>query len=123
MTSSRELDIKHCIFRKTRAKGSGNGGALFLNTVGTVTINEANFMESSAGGNGGGIWISEGIAKITSSNFSRTTASKGGALAAGGGAQVDLTDTNILRSKSTSIKGGVLITLSCDAQVMPKTLL
>lgn len=118
ITSSRELDIKGTTFNSTQAQKKGNGGALFLNSVGSVSINESNFIFSSADGSGGGIWLSEGIAQIENCSFNHTTAREGSALAVGGNAEANLIDTNILKSRTFPLKGGVLATLSCAAKVI-----
>lgn len=123
ITSVEKLQILDCVFRGTHAKGTGNGGALFLDTIPKTKMYRSDVSDSSASGNGGAVLLSQGSAEITNCSFSDTTAEKGGAFAVDGDAVVYMTDTDILRSKSSSMEGGVLITLSCKAKVTFKTLL
>lgn len=117
MVKSKRLSINQSVFHNTHAQGPGNGGFLYLNEMHTVHIEESNFTNGTAGAYGGAIYLSGYRGTIKSSNFDRTTAMEGGALAIVRDTHVHMMDTDIMRSKSSSLKGGVLM-VSCAAKVI-----
>lgn len=117
MVGLKKLLVMLSVFHETHARGIGNGGALHLEKIHAANFEASNFTETSAGSNGGALWFTGCKTKIMSCNINNATATKGGALQAEGETHLHMKNTNILKSRASSMEGGVLMT-SCDSKVV-----
>ena len=108
-----EVTIRHCRFIENRAN---NGGAIFIDNEGTLTIASSHFESNTAGNTGGGaIYVDEdGTLMVSSSTFERNNHTSSGAV--GGGAicmarRVEATITTSVFEENTSVSDGGAVVL------------
>ncbi|HEY7779045.1 MAG TPA: right-handed parallel beta-helix repeat-containing protein, partial [Ktedonobacterales bacterium] len=91
------------------AGGSGSGGALYVASGASLTLNASTVSASTAGQGGGAIDVAGGTATLNGSTVSGSSANYGGGMYAGGspGATVSVTDSTFSGNHSTGNGGGI----------------
>ena len=92
-----------------------NGGAISVDAT-TLTMDDTTLVDNFAALAGGGLYIDAGTLSVTASAFTRNTAfwEDGGGIRVGGGAAVDLVDTDF-NGNSTGGAGGSIAALWADS--------
>ncbi|MCB9684255.1 MAG: hypothetical protein H6735_04340 [Alphaproteobacteria bacterium] len=78
------LELHGCTIRNTHAQGQGNDAGGIDATASTVLVEDTTFFTSTAGGDGGAIWMSGGTLTVLRSSFLGCAANDGGAIHASG---------------------------------------
>ena len=110
--SGHRADIRDCEFYGNKATGTGScGGAIFVNTVGTLYLSDSIFGSLEDGHantavSGGGAIHSVGVPTITRCLFSGNTAAKGGAINVAG-KTTKISECNFIDNKASSYGGAI----------------
>lgn len=84
-------------------QATGDGGGIHTGVVyGNVLVRQVWLKNNTAGGNGGGIWVSAGLADVINCTFDGNRAGSGGGLAAGFGGMANVASTLFVRNTSSN---------------------
>jgi hypothetical protein len=91
-------------------QASSDGGGIHAGVpYGNVLVRQAWFKNNSAGGYGGGMWVSAGFADVVNSTFDGNQAYEGGGIAAGYGSMVNVASTLFVRNVTTTSGSATLV--------------
>jgi hypothetical protein len=91
-------------------KASSDGGGIHTGVVyGNVLVRQVWFKNNTAGGYGGGMWVSAGLADVINCTFDGNQASNGGGLAAGFGGMANVASNLFVRNQTTGSPSATLV--------------
>jgi hypothetical protein len=91
-------------------RATGDGGGIHTGVVyGNVLVRQVWLKNNTAGGFGGGVWVSAGLADVLNSTFDGNQASSGGGLAAGFGGMANVASNLFVRNKTTGSPSAALV--------------
>jgi hypothetical protein len=94
-------------------RATGDGGGIHTGVVyGNVLVRQVWLKNNTAGGSGGGVWVSAGLADVLNSTFDGNQAASGGGLAAGFGGMANVASNLFVRNKTTGSPSAALVNAS-----------
>jgi hypothetical protein len=85
-------------------RATGDGGGIHTGVVyGNVLVRQVWLKNNTAGANGGGMWVTAGLADVINSTFDGNQAATGGGLAAGFGGMANVASTLFVRNKNAAL--------------------